>query len=355
MDKNSKLVTSLFIILALLALVALAISVNNRSSQSEREALVPDLAARINEVDAVRIVSAGNELVADIRRTETGWNVSNAHNYPADLGKLRSTLLEISQAVIVENTTALEANYARLGVQDIGAPDATGVRIEIDGLTESPVKLIVGNTSSGNTTFSRLAGASQSWRVTGTLNPHRRTLDWLSRELTDIPAAEVLRLNIAHADGETTEINKVGTDFELAGKTADQTLQYPGILDSVAGAFSELEFDTVMPAVQLNSKQPETLAVIALQTVSGLQLTASATTVEDEIWLTLEPAFDADLVTQPVSDAESSSDNDTAIAIVTDAESDSERLAAQFSGWAYKVPTFKSDWMLKRNSDLLQK
>jgi len=345
-DKNSKSVTSLFIVLALLALIALAVSVSQNDNQDNRSVLVPGLAEQLNNVDAVRIIAPGNSLVADIRRTDTIWLVDNADNYPADIGTLRSHLLTLSEAVIVENTTALEENYPKLGVANIKTEDASGIQVEIDGITD-PVKLILGNASSGNTSFARLAGQAQSWRISVAPAPGRTTLDWLDRNLTDIASADIQAIEINHADGESVAIKKSETGFELLNKPADKALQYDGALNSITGVMKNLDFDVVISATELADKNAAPVATISATTTTGLIININAVSLDEEIWLTLNSGQDAELAIE-------TGDEDSATESATDAKTQSDALTAKLSGWAYKVPAFKSDWLLKRNADLLE-
>lgn len=351
MDSNSKSVTSLFIVLALLALLALAVSVSKQDDADEQKIFAPQLSAGLNDITAIRVLTGGDNLVADIRRNNDAWLVHNADNYPAKVGALRELLLTLSEAEIVEATTAIEANYARLGVRDISMAEAAGVEIEIDGLSES-FAIILGNSSSGNTNFARLTGQEQSWRITGTHSPVRITLDWLDRTLMNFSANDVLSIEIVHGDEETVLVNKAAAGFELAGLT-DSEKSLASVLNNLAGALSNLKFDAVMPASDLPDNN---LTRITVRTINGISVNVAATKVEEDIWFTFAVIFDPESTTIAPSNDENAAVENTPPAKASStstAQVKSEQLSKRLTGWAYKIPTFKSDWLLKRKADLL--
>ncbi len=340
MDKNSKSVTSLFIVLALLALAALALSVGNQD-RSRNAALLPALEGELSAINGVRITGPGNALIADIRSSGSSWLMANADNYPADVGKLRSLLTDLADANIIETTTAVAQNYARIGVSDIAEADARGLLVELDGTAE-PVALILGNTSSGNTTFVRAAGSDQSYRISGSIKPASETNEWLNRNVIDIPAISVLSVSIKHADNETVHIEKSGTEYVLRDKPADRVLNSPNELNNVAGALNDVRFEAVRSLTALASVEAEPAANITVLTADGLRLSVAANRIGDQIWLSFMPAYDAASVT---------ADSDP---VATEAATERvAEISARVGGWAYRIPTYKSDWLLKRNEDLL--
>jgi hypothetical protein len=340
MDKNSKSVTSLFIVLALLALAALALSVGNQN-RSDNTALLPELKEELSAITGVRISGPGGSLIADIRSSGNGWLMANADNYPADVGKLRSLLTDLANANIIETTTAVAENYARIGVSDMDGDDAQGLLVELDG-TAQPIALILGNTSSGNTTFVRGAGNDQSYRVSGSFKPASETNEWLNREVIDIPAISVLSVKIEHADKETVHIEKSGTEYVLRDKPEDRALNSANELNNIAGALNDVRFEAVRSLTALASVEAEPIANISVLTADGLRLSIAANRIDDETWLSFAPAYDTDAVTA-----------DTGTAAAEAAAERAQEISARVTGWAYRIPTYKSDWLLKRNEDLL--
>ena len=115
---------------------------------SESGPLVPGLSNELNDIKALRITGAGNALIAELTRKDSGWVVSNRHDYPADFDKVREYLLKLADAKLREAKTSKPENYARLGVEDLAGAEAKGLGVELIG-TKAPVKLIVGIASGG--------------------------------------------------------------------------------------------------------------------------------------------------------------------------------------------------------------
>ena len=242
--------------LAIVAAVALVIAIwvgNSRVPRNEVPdvaAAVPGLDAGVNEVKQVRIVGAGGAPVATLERGPDGWTVAEKQ-YPADVAKVRELLLKLAAAKLVEPKTSVPASYPRLGVEDVEAADAKGVRIEIDGLPET-AKLIVGNYNgrAGDGTFVRRAGEPQSWLATGNLAVDKEAANWLQRELLDISSTRVAQVEITHG-GRTLRAFKTESaapNYQVADVPKGRELSSEFVANGLASVLSGLRFDDVVRA-----------------------------------------------------------------------------------------------------------
>ena len=145
--------TLLVLIVATVAAVSAAMWITSeRSGEAQSSVtsarLAPGLEQNINEVNLLRVVKAGSEVVAELKPAEQGWVVASKHDYLAAIGEVRQLLLALASAEIIEQKTAKAEYYDRLGVQDVNGTDATGVRLDIEGV-EPAVSLIIGDTAAG--------------------------------------------------------------------------------------------------------------------------------------------------------------------------------------------------------------
>ncbi|MDE0251172.1 MAG: hypothetical protein OXK72_09260, partial [Gammaproteobacteria bacterium] len=90
--------------------------------------LIPDLAQNLGLVTKLTLHRAGNQLLAEVRKSEDGWVVSNRHDYDADISAVRGIFSEMAQARLIEKKTANPENYSRIGVEDISNADAQCVQ-----------------------------------------------------------------------------------------------------------------------------------------------------------------------------------------------------------------------------------
>jgi len=182
-------------VVAVVALVAALWLGSRREPNTELEAhkaLVPGLKDAINDVTAVKLTGAASAPIATLEKSDKGWTVAERGGYAADAAKVREFLLKLADGELIEAKTANPELHKKLGVEDVAAKDAYGVRVEIEGLAK-PYKLIIGrpNAQAGEGTFVRRADEPQSWLAKGTISVDKNTGDWLKRDLVDIPSTRI--------------------------------------------------------------------------------------------------------------------------------------------------------------------
>lgn len=246
-------------ILAAVALAALilALVVARRDAPTDTLApgapLVDGLEESVNAVDRIRLVGAGDQPIVTLERGESGWRVVERGGHPADFAKVRRFLLDLAQSKRIEAKTSQPANFARLGVEDVAASDAKGVRVELGGLPK-PAAIVIGNFTglAGEGTFVRDADGTQAWLASGSLIPDRSVANWLAREIVDIPSSRLREVRITR-DGETLVASKSAPGdehFVLADVPRGREVSSPFAVDALAGVLSGLRLDDVAPAAE---------------------------------------------------------------------------------------------------------
>jgi hypothetical protein len=223
-------------------------------TQAESGPLVPELAAKLNDVSSIRITKAKAEVVAELKRGESGWTVTNRHGYPANIGKVREYLIKLSEARVREAKTSKPENYARLGVEDLGAEGATGLGVDLDGL-KAPVRLIVGVSAGGGSpgTFVRRVGEAESYLVSGDVIPDKEGGNWLAGEILSLPSAEVRAVQVTAPDKSVLKIEKSDagqTNYSVLGIPKGRQLSSESIGNLTAAVLDGLTLEDVLPAAQ---------------------------------------------------------------------------------------------------------
>ena len=211
--------------------------------------------------------------------------------------------------------------------------------------------MIIGKPAQGREgQYARLADAAESALIDRGLSPAREAAGWLDTEIVDIADGEVVEYEVSHADGERVLARKVSVEdenFELQGIPEGREVKSEWTVNSAANSLAALTLDDVMPDGELDwSDVPR----FRLLTVSGLQLTL-------------------DLLVLAGDDADSSADDEhwvrveagtytTGVQSGVDAHEDPAQLADAINqrvrGWAYRIPKYKFDAMIKRMEDMLQ-
>lgn len=345
--------SGLLIATALVALLLLLIPDRaGRKSGFEPLPLLPGLAEQINDIGWLRLTGPGGEVIATLERGDTRWQLREAGGYPADWERLRSLLVALSEAEIIEPKTANSAYYDRLGVQDVEREDAAGVRVEFAAETGLPA-VIVGNSAQGRDgSYVREQGAAASFLVDRRLELPREREAWMERTVVDIADGEVVEVGIVHPDGEVVAARKVSADdedFELQGIPGGREIRSKWTVNSLAGSLSSLTLDEVMHADQFDWSDATRFRLL---TADGLE-------VEVELQRIGAPAPAPGQAAAAEQDAVREGGEEYWLRIDARAseEAAAERAAAineRTAGWAYRVAKFKYESMTRRMDDLLQ-
>ncbi|HEV7714028.1 MAG TPA: DUF4340 domain-containing protein, partial [Steroidobacteraceae bacterium] len=203
------------------------------------------LKAALNDVTEIR-VTKGDGTHATLRKRPTDWAVVE-RSYPADSGKVRKLLLDLGALEVVEEKTRDPANFARIGVDEVNSPKATGTRVE--AVTPKKVYgLIVGNTSGSKSVYVRAAGAQQSLLATPGVTADSDPKRWLDHTLVDIPEARIKEVALAPAGSTAYTVSrekKEQTDFTVSNIPKGRELSSPGAGNPMAGDLASVTLDDV--------------------------------------------------------------------------------------------------------------
>lgn len=316
--------------------------------------LVADLKQKINEVNGLKIVAGGNNTVADLKHTDQTWVVANRANYPADMGKIRETLVTLANAQLMEKKTAKPEYYDRLGVQDISHAQATGVQLSMQGL-DDPIELIVGDLAAGrNGFFVRRAGETQSWLASGNLSLPQDTVQWLDRSILDIPAEQVQGVTIRHPDGETITAEKQGRDqanFTVTNLPEGRELTAENAANTLADALTALQLEDVLTLEENNPAAADSVVKIDYKTFDGTVVHTQAFQADDKSYAHFTVDFDEALAQRFAGESENTSLDETTLA---ERRKQAQQLNEKFKPWVYEIASFHYDAMTKQMADLLK-
>lgn len=364
-----------FIYLAVITVVALVLAFigtpSDRSSEPSNvdELLLPAIAAQINQVDRVDIVTAGETTVATLVRRDDAWQVEQMNGYRADWPELQKLLAALAQARVIEPKTDKPEYYARLGVEDISSPDAGGVLVRL-GIGGQLTGILIGKPAEGRKgQYVRLQDSTASALVDQEFDVPKETLAWADAKIIDINASEVAEVEIIHPKSARVLVTKVSadqTDFELEGLPDGREIKSSWAVNSLGSVFSLLNMQSVRPA---DSVDWTNAVKLRLLTFSGVEILADLTQVGDEYLLRLHATHPAAAVVpktgaEPVSGQDAGqkvADNPDAKSAADLAKQAAEDVAKQVDeingkvdGWAYGITKAKYDNMVRKPEDLLK-
>ncbi|MBB5014245.1 DUF4340 domain-containing protein [Rehaibacterium terrae] len=335
--------------------------------------LLPALEARLNALEEVRVIGAGDAVLVTLRRDGEVWRVAEREGWPADTGKLRGLLLRFTQARRLEPKTALPERYAQLGVEDVSEPAAGGVRLELHGGGE-PLAVIVGrNNPQGRGSFVRLPEQAQSWLADADLAVEKDPARWLARDLLDIAARRIVAVEVRPERGPAFRIERRDGDaagFTLAQIPRGQRLVSDYAPEATAGLFDNLQLDDVR---RFDGDWGEPTLAAEFLREDGLRIGLRAWDRDGRLWVVLEPVLDeaqareflaaevekdrraVEAAEKPVAGDEgetaaaSALDETAKDALLKDADTrlaelsaDVQALRGKVDGWAFALPNFKA-------------
>lgn len=334
-------------VLALVAVLVFVPGENAVENSAVDALLLPELTDRINDVDQVEIVTAGDTVVATIIRTSVDWQLEQMDGYHADWPKLQALLAGLAQARVIEAKTDKPKYYQQLGVEDVSLPDADSVLVKL-GIGDNTTGVVIGHQAQGRVgQYVRLQDTAESALLDRTLDVSTELLDWADTRIIDINASEVAEVEIVHADGERVLITRISadqTDFDLAGLPPGREVQSSWSVNSFASSLSLLDLESVRLQ---KSVDWQAAARMRLLTFSGLEIIAEIVDADGQYLLQLSASH-------PAAQAVDYGNDDISQQAAEDVARRVDEINQRVSGWAYGIPKYKFEGMVKTQADILK-
>jgi hypothetical protein len=350
-----------FIYLVVLTLLALAIVLfvapeDHSSDNLAADALlIPGMADKVNEVSRIDIVTAGDQTIATLVKGEQQWTVDQMGGYRADWSKIQALLAALAQAKIVEAKTDKPEYYARLGVEDIGIANTDSVLVRFSANDEAG-GILIGHAASGRQgQYVRLQGAPGSSLVDREFDVPTQTIDWADARIIDVNSSEVAEVEVFHPSSERVLVTRISadqTDFDMVGLPADRELKSSWAVNSLGSVFTVLDMEDVRPEDGVDWTDAVNLRLLMF---SGVEILADLVQQDDEYFIRLKASHPAAAVVgEDSGEGETSDQQQINEQAAIDVANEVERINLKVSGWAYVIPQYKFEAMIKKPEDLLK-
>jgi hypothetical protein len=333
-----------FAALAVITVVALAVAIatyaaQNRWSQPKVSgaALFPGLAAQASRIARIEIAQGGKTLV--LARDKEGWSLPDRGGYPAKPEAVRTLLIKLAQAELVESKTRNKERFALLELEDPAAKDAKSRLLRLLDDKASPIaEAIVGKkrydafgaTKGG--TYVRRPRDEQTWLSNAELEPSVSLRDWVQPSVLGLDAAKISKATIEIPGEEPLVIARDAADakkYTLVGMPEDKKLKDGAGLEDIVRASGSLDLEDVRKAAATMAGAD--VNVVRLDADGGLAVTLRLRKEGEDYWLALEAAGSEGEAKKMVED-----------------------IAKRTQGWEFKIAPGKAQSILKRRADLFQ-
>ncbi len=386
MSKMLKTLSALAVIAAILIIVTVFVAKQQEpGSPPTGQPVFPELKAVINDVTELSVATQSGTIT--LHRREDTWRVKEKHDYPADVGTVRETLIGLAELKTLELKTRKPELYEKLGLQDVDTEGSlsTGVTLK-DATGKTVAEAIIGNDRPAKgkggykEMFIRKPVDPQTWLVEGRLTVEKIPGQWLDKELVQIETKRVRRLTVTHPDKTRLIVEKAkpaDLDYQVADLPEGLEIQSQFTVNNVVSTVTSLSLDDVKPRSEVTfDDQPVVTAVF--ETFDGLQGTVQLLPKDEKNYVTVSATFNADLIWIPEPEKtpepekgsapataerpeQETQDKEKAIEpeqpkIKPEAEvkAEIEALNKRVADWVYVIPKFRGDTLLKKPQDLLK-
>lgn len=352
---NPKALALLIFIIAVSAAGYFALKGQHTGATSGRvgSLLLPDLSDQLNLLNQITITTAGNKKAVTLQKAADHWVVAEREGYPADIGLLRSQLVALSQAKILETKTSNSELYHRLGVQDVSSSDATGQEISLKSSTYSR-RIIIGNPGPqiNSTRYVRINGEETSWLIDKNISINQQTAHWLQKDLFDIASDRIATIKITGADDSVVEM--LNADPKTASFKAAH-LQKPtdefadALIHLVSNALDSFQLLDVVPVKKFPEDVQKT-STGKYVTFDGIVLNLTTYNQDDRHFVRIESYFDEELVNQEALKALEEAGHAYSI---DDAKALVMQLRKKSDGWIFQIPNVSHDALAQTYENML--
>lgn len=314
--------------------------------------LLPTLVSDASQIATIEVRQGDNVMV--LERAGGSWSLKNRGNYAADPSRVRTLLVGLAEADLIESKTRRPDRYAALELEDPADKSAKSRLVRLLGAKGNVMGEVVigkkrldllGTGKSG--TYVRKPGDPQTWLANAELDASAVAKDWLktsvytadaakiSRVSIEIPGEQALRIERQAAPVKDDKDAKQSVPDPAAGKLqfagfppADKKLKDAGAAESIARALASIDMDDVR-------KLDAAPAAAGVSTVKIESADGPATTLRlrkdgDAHWLSIAATGEGE------------------------AKKAADEINQRTQGWEFKIPASKADSILKKRADLLE-
>lgn len=356
MIKKLNSLTILFIITVLMVLLMLVTIYRAEDKQDDFGLLFPDLFEQLSEVDNVRFSSAEDQFT--LYREGEDWFIREHYNYPANYDEVKRTLIDISEAEILERKTDKPEEFPVLGVEGAEPETAGGESLEISlrNGDEQVAGLILGEQreitmqAGPRQFYVRRDGEQQSWLAKGYLQINPVMLNWIQGEIINLARERIARVEITQPNGNTAVIVNTGKkdEFGTPETGSDTVFKYPQLGYDIAGSLHQMRMEDVKPVAEFSRGDAE-IVTAKFTTFDGLVITTQTSFIDGFYFTTLSAAFDAKAIQPAPKDIQE-------LDVIKKAEEVREevaRLNKKLSPWVYRVSGFVGTNLMRAKADIV--
>jgi len=313
---------------------------NNRVSRPKVSGapLVTGLAANAGRIARVEISQGEKSVVLAL--DGNAWVVANRGNYPARAEAVRSLLVKMAEADLVEPKTNMKDRFGLLELEDPAGKDAKSRLVRLLDAKGGVISEVVigkkrfdafGANRAG--TYVRRPNETQTWLASADLEASVGAKDWVAPAVLDVQPAKIAAVTIEVPGEPPLKLVRDAAGgpapkFNIANLPADKKAKDGAAPDTLVRAAATLDLDDVRKA---DPGAKADAGTVTIEGEKGLKVVIGLRKSGDDTWATI-----------------------TATGADGEAKTHAEEIAKKTAGWDYKLPAGKASAILKKQADLVE-
>ena len=300
----------------------------------------PELLGSLNNVTKVEITGPQNQVLSTLIKSNDTWLVEERNQYPADISKIRTSLLAIAEAKIMEQKTSNPDLYSKLGVEDVSSESAQGVKVllEYDGKVSN---IVIGKPGPqiNKTRYVRNQDSNTSWLIDRKIDLNHDAAYWLRKDILSVEPDEVLEVIISLADGSRLDIkntNQEENSFEVTNLSDPESQVVDAELHQVTNALSSFQLLDVVTDTSVFGDENKSMQV-SYHLKNGIVINLTGYEIEQDNFVAID-------VKESIKDG---------MNIDNQVKEEISQLQETTAGWIYKIPNVTYDSIHKSEPDVL--
>jgi hypothetical protein len=353
--KRLNSLTILAIVTAVMVVLMLITIQRPSESNDDQGLLFPDLFSQLSDVDTIKVRSNQDEFT--LHRQGEDWFLKERWNYPADFNLAKRTLIDLSEAKILERKTDKPEQLAELGLEGM---DQGGDSVHLTLLNgEHTVAGLIlgrerelGQTGGARQFYVRRAGENRSWLAEGYLNINPRMLNWIKPEVINIARERIAQVNIIQPNGDTATLINLGQKDRFGTpQSREKTIfKYEQLGYDIAGTLFQLRMEDVQPASDFSRGTAEVVSAEFI-TFDGLKVTAETSfDMESGLYYsTFKAKYSPELISEAPKDI-------VALNVLKSAQEVKQEAAdinSHLANWVYRFGGFVGTNLMRAKADMV--
>jgi len=328
--------------LALVALVALVVAATtyisqNRWSQAKVTGtpLFPSLTSQGPKIARIELRQGDKKLA--LERKDQNWALADRGGYPAKPEAVRTLLVRLAEAQLVEPKTRKSDRFAMLELEDAGAKETKSREVRLlDQQGALIAQAIIGKKrldafgSSKAGTYVRWPEEAQAWLANTDVEISAGVRDWVQPTLIDQEASKIKSVTVEIPNEAPLRIEREAGDagkHKLVAIPEGKKLKQGGDVDAVVRAVGSLDLEDVR---KLEPTAAGDVSTARFETDSGLAVTLRLRKDGEDTWVSVSAGGDGD------------------------AKKTADEISNRTKDFEFKIAPAKATAILKRPADLFE-